>query len=51
MLIEPSPVFLPDQYDTDHLHRQHRSRDDSVLNIPKGINSSPVQVSNTFLFN
>lgn len=50
-IIEPSPVFLPDQYDTNHLHRQHRSRDDSLMNIPKDINSTPVQVSNIFLFN
>jgi len=45
-LIEPSPVFLPVQYDTDHLHRHHR-RDESVLNNPKSvINSTPVQVNN-----
>lgn len=45
-LIEPSPVYLPIQYDTDHLHRHHR-RDESVLNIPNGgINSTPVQVNN-----
>lgn len=44
-LIEPSPVFLPVQYDTDHLHRHHR-RDESVLNNPKDvINSTPVQVN------
>lgn len=43
-LIEPSPVFLPVMYDTDHFHRHHR-RDESVLNIPKDIiNSTPVQV-------
>lgn len=45
-LVEPSPVFSPDQFDTDHLHRHHR-RDESVLNNPKGIiNSSPIQVNN-----
>jgi len=47
-LVEPSPVFLPDQYDTDHLHRQHRSRDDFVLKGPKDIDSTPVQVSYLF---
>lgn len=45
-LIEPSPVYLPIQYDTDHFHRHHR-RDESVLNVPNGdINSTPVQVNN-----
>lgn len=48
-LIEPSPVFLRDQYDTDHLHRHHR-RDESVLNFPKDIiNSTPVQVNNLMI--
>lgn len=46
MPIEPSPVFLPVEYETDRLHRHHR-RDESVLNIPKGIiDSTPVQVNN-----
>lgn len=45
-LIEPSPVYLPVQYDTDHFHRHHR-RDESILNISNGsINSTPVQVNN-----
>lgn len=44
--IEPSPYFLPAMYDTDRLHRHHR-RDESTLNIPKGIiSSTPVQVNN-----
>lgn len=48
-LVEPSPVFLPDLYDSDHLHRHHR-RDESVLNIRNSvINSSPVQVSNCMI--
>ncbi|KAE9531612.1 hypothetical protein AGLY_010818 [Aphis glycines] len=43
LIIEPSPSYLNHQYDTDHYHRHHR-RDESVLNIPKGIiNSTPVQ--------
>ncbi|XP_050422099.1 dystroglycan 1 [Adelges cooleyi] len=41
-LVEPSPVFLPDQYDTDHLHRHYR-RDENVLDAQKSvINSTPV---------
>ncbi|XP_050539992.1 dystroglycan 1 [Daktulosphaira vitifoliae] len=41
-LVEPSPVFLPDQYDTDHLHRHHR-RDESVMDFQKdSISPSPV---------
>jgi hypothetical protein len=44
--IEPSPYFLPAMYDTDRLHRHHR-RDESTLNILKGvISSTPVQVIN-----
>lgn len=46
-IIEPSPVYIPHQYDTDHYRRHHR-RDESVLNIPKDIiNSTPVQVNNS----
>jgi len=45
-IIEPSPVYIPHQYDTDHYHRHHR-RDESVLNIPKDISSTPVQVNNS----
>lgn len=49
LIIEPSPSFLNHQYDTDHYHRHHR-RDESVLNIPKGIiNSTPVQVINYYI--
>lgn len=45
MNIEPSPVFIPDQFDTDHLHR-HQRRDESILNMAKGtINSTPVEVN------
>lgn len=45
-IIEPSPVFLPREYDPTHYHRHHR-RDESVLNIPKDIiNSTPVPVNN-----
>lgn len=43
-LVEPSPVFLPDQYDTDHLHRHYR-RDESIKDFQKdSIGSSPVLV-------
>lgn len=44
-LVEPSPVFIFDQYATDHLHRHHR-RDESILSIPNDIiiNSTPFQV-------
>jgi len=46
-IIEPSPVYIPHMYDTDHYHRHHR-RDESVLNIPKDIiDSTPVQVNNS----
>lgn len=49
-LVEPSPVFIYDQYHTDHLHRHHR-RDESILLIPKDIiNSTPVQVNNFNIF-
>lgn len=49
-IIEPSPVYIPHYYDTDHYHRHHR-RDESVLNIPKDIiNSTPVQVNNLNIF-
>lgn len=45
-IIEPSPIYLPHMYDTDHLHRHHR-RDESTLNIPKGIiSSTPAHVIN-----
>lgn len=43
-IIEPSPYYLPIQYNTNHFHRHHR-RDESTLNIPIGmISSTPVQV-------
>jgi len=45
-IIEPSPVYILHKYDTDHYHRHHR-RDESVLNMPKDINSTPVQVNNS----
>lgn len=46
-IIEPSPVYIPHIYDSDHYHRHHR-RDESVLNIPKDIiDSTPVQVNNS----
>ncbi|VVC32541.1 Hypothetical protein CINCED_3A011068 [Cinara cedri] len=46
-LVEPSPVFIFDQYATDRLHRHHR-RDESILVIPKDImiNTEPVQSTN-----
>jgi len=49
LIIEPSPSYINHQYDTDHYHRHHR-RDESVLNIPKDIiNSTPVQVINSYI--
>lgn len=46
-LIEPSPVFIPHQYDTNRIHMHHR-RDESILNVPVGIidSTSVIQVNN-----
>lgn len=51
MLVEPSPVFLPDIYDSNHLHRQYRSGEDpkppiNIQIITDNLSYTPVQVIN-----